>query len=789
MTTGFALRSSCATDAGRVRPSNQDTIESREPSTPFERAYKGTIWTLADGFGPQDRALHASRLAARVLVDNYWNSAISDPGQRLQQAVERANTLLYSLNDAGAEYVKMSGATILAAAIVDNRVYLANAGKSRAYSIRRNRIECITRDHTWVAAEVAAGRLSAEEAASHPRRNVVTRALGMQDHVEVDLFEHHLEADETVLLCTDGLTRELTDAEIVATLSLPGQDDPAAALVEAALQKGGSDNVSVIVLRAVDAGPEPEATVERLSILQSAGRSLGSSLDLDETIDEVMQELLALLGGEHAAVILCDDSGEPLVDDARLFIVGHNGQIQQVRTGEVILSRTIVRRVVSSGQPEMIGDALSDPQYASQSVVGLSLRSILCVPLLARSRTIGALYLDSSIQTGTFTQDDLDLLVAFAGQAAAAIENARLYRSTADQAESLRKIQAHQQSIIRSMSSALIAVDGSSRVTTWNPVAADLFGTDEADAIGRPLQDVLPRSIASWLQALMGQAWQDNATMSVGHDWQGSIGTQERVYLTARVAILRTADGEAGSEGFVVTINDRTAMVLLEEARQAESNRRRQISDLFGRYMAPRIVDQILQSPDTVRLGGTRQDVTILFADIRGFTAISEYRSPEEIVAILNRCLALATGEILTELGTLDKFLGDGLMAIFNAPVWVQDHEAAAIRAALAMQSALDAIRDQFSAEVGYGIGIHSGEAIVGNIGTAELMNYTAIGDAVNVAARLQTEAQLGEIVISGATYERVAGRFDVEFLGERLVRGRSQTITLYRVLGMREEP
>lgn len=783
MPTGFALRSSCASDAGQVRASNQDTIESREPSTPFERAQKGTVWALADGFGPPERAQHASQLAVKTLVDHYWSSAVSDPGQRLRQAAERANSVLFSLNEPGSDYGEMCGATILAAAVVDERLCVVNAGKSRAYLIDRNRIEQLSHDHTWVAAEVEAGHLTPQEAASHPRRNVVTRALGVEETQIIDLFERDLKAGQSLLLCTDGLTRHLSDTEIVAILSLPNQPDPAQALTEAANQRGGTDNVSVAVLRVEAAAPEPEGMIERLSILQGAGRSLGRSLDLDETIDSAMQELLALLGGEHTAVILCDEHGKPDVEGARQFTVTHDGRIQPA-AGKRTISRSIVKRVVAGGQPEIIGDALSDPQYASQSVVGLSLRSILCVPLLARERTIGALYLDSSIQTGTFTHDDLDLLVAFAGQAAAAIENARLYKATAEQAESLLRIQAHQQSIIRSMSSALIAVDGLGRITTWNPVAAELFGVEISEAEGRRIDDVLQPSVSSWLRALMIQAQDDNATMSVGHDWHGAIGDRERVYLTARVAILRPTEGDATQEGFVLLVNDRTGMVLLEEARQAEAQRRQEVSDLFGRYMAPRIVDQILKDPDTVRLGGARQDVTILFADIRGFTAISEQRPPEEIVAILNRYLALATREILAELGTLDKFLGDGLMAIFNAPVPVPNHEAAAIQAALSMQANLASMPERFPAQVGYGIGIHTGEAIVGNIGTAELMNYTAIGDAVNVASRLQSEAHPGQVLISDSTYRRVAGRFEVEHLGERPVKGRTQPVTMYRVLG-----
>ncbi|CAN5266261.1 hypothetical protein BH23CHL1_BH23CHL1_08370 [soil metagenome] len=785
MTTGFSLLSSRASDAGRVRAFNEDTIESREPSTPFERAHNGTVWVLADGFGPLERAQHASQLAAKTLVDHYWSAAVSDHGLRLRQAAERANRMLFSLNAPGTDYGAMCGATILAAAVVDERLYVANAGKSRAYLIERNRIEQLTHDHTWVAAEVEAGHLTPQEAIGHPRRNVVTRALGVEETPSIDLFEHDLKAGQTLLLCTDGLTRHLSDTEIVAILSVPNLSDPADALVEAANQRGGADNVSAVVVRVADAAPKPEGMVERLSILQGAGRSLGRSLDLDETIDTAMQELLALLGGEHAAVILCDEHGKPDVEGERQFTVTHDGRIQPA-AGQRTISRSIVKRVLSGGQPEIIGDALSDPQYASQSVVGLSLRSILCVPLLARERTIGALYLDSSIQTGTFTRDDLDLLVAFAGQAAAAIENARLYKATAEQAESLLRIQAHQQSIIRSMSSALIAVDGLGRITTWNPVAAELFGVEIAAAEGCHIDEVLQPPVSSWLRALMIQAQDDNATMSVGHDWHGTIGDRERVYLAARVAILRPAEGDTTQEGFVLLVNDRTGMVLLEEARQAEAQRRRQVSNLFGRYMAPRIVDQILRDPDTVRLGGARQDVTILFADIRGFTAMAEQRQPEEIVAILNRYLALATGEILAELGTLDKFLGDGLMAIFNAPVPVPNHEAAAIQAALSMQTILASLPDHFPAGVGYGIGIHTGEAIVGNIGTAELMNYTAIGDTVNVASRLQSEAHPGQVLISDATYRRVAHRFKVEHLGERPVKGRNEPVTMYRVLRAR---
>jgi len=253
------------------------------------------------------------------------------------------------------------------------------------------------------------------------------------------------------------------------------------------------------------------------------------------------------------------------------------------------------------------------------------------------------------------------------------------------------------------------------------------------------------------------------------------------------VALLRSGSSLTG-QGFVFLINDLTEVVRLEEARRAEARRRQQMRRLFGRYLAPRVVEQLLLNPDDVQLGGARQEVTILFADLRGYTTLSEHQEPEEVVTILNQYLTLATHEIFTELGTLDKFLGDGMMAIFNAPVELPQHERAAIRAGLRMQERLrQMVEDSGGAlTTGYGVGINTGPAIVGNIGTPELMNYTAIGDAVNVAARLQAEAGIGDVLISDATYERVRDDFEVEELGARQVKGRSRPVLVYRVVGVR---
>ena len=764
--------------AGRNQEVLLDTIESRESTTPFESAQKGAIWAIADGFGPRDDALPASRLAARIVVEHYWNSAISDTAARLRTAIERANLMLRDTREDGRP---TAGATIIAAAVVEGVAYVAHLGRSRAYIMTGTEARLVTEDHTWVAREVAAGRLSAEEAIDHPRRNVLTRALGIERQINVDVASHPIDGDFCIVLMSDGAARHLESVDIEAVITEAPDTDPAAALVTLAHKHGGSDSASAVVIQTTGVAIENETTGERLAILQSAGRSLGASLDLDVTISSVMQELLALLGGEHAAVILCDDSGQPQFEEARQFVLTRSGRIEPTRD-EIIFSRSIVEDVIGRGEAFITGDALSDPALdASDSIVNLSLRSILSVPLLARRRKIGALYLDSSIQRAAFNHDDLELMASFAGQAAAAIENARLHAETARQ-------QAHQQSIIRSVSSALIAVDADRIVTTWNPAAEQLTGILASQAIGKPLDQVVSGNFAAWLRALSAQAEADDQTMMIGHDWSGEIGQRERVFLTARVTLLRDGSIQGLGQGFVFLINDLTEVVELEEARRAEVRRRRQIRQAFGRYLAPRIVEQLLANPDDVQLGGVRQEVTILFADLRGYTTMSEHEQPEEIVTILNQYLTLATREILAELGTLDKFLGDGMMAIFNAPVELPGHELAAIRAGLQMQERLrQLIEDSDGAlTTGFGVGVNTGHAIVGNIGTPELMNYTAIGDAVNIAARLQSEAPVGDVLISEATYERVRYEVEVEELGPRLFKGRSQPVLVYRVVGTR---
>jgi adenylate cyclase len=225
-----------------------------------------------------------------------------------------------------------------------------------------------------------------------------------------------------------------------------------------------------------------------------------------------------------------------------------------------------------------------------------------------------------------------------------------------------------------------------------------------------------------------------------------------------------------------------------------ELRERRRVTSVFGRYVAPDVVEEVLAAPAkaVATLKGASRQLTMLFADLRGFTAASENSSPEEVVEALNVYLDAMTRAVLEEKGTIDKFMGDCVMAFWGAPKEEPRHAEKAIRAAMRMQDLIDeAMADPTSAAShlkvkGCGVGIASGEAVVGNIGSVDRLDYTVIGDTVNTASRLCGVAGSGEIVCTDETAYRVA-LLGVDIrLGELpplVVKGKVEPLKVYQVL------
>jgi class 3 adenylate cyclase len=250
---------------------------------------------------------------------------------------------------------------------------------------------------------------------------------------------------------------------------------------------------------------------------------------------------------------------------------------------------------------------------------------------------------------------------------------------------------------------------------------------------------------------------------------------------------------------YPLTVKDRPAGVLLTRRSAGFSERDRslfaslatqlsvgmenarlydQLDGLFRAYMSPDVATALLADPSQAALGGAVVEVTALFADLRGFTGFSERSSPEEIVVMLNRYFEGATAAILAEGGTVVQFVGDALMALFNAPARQADHPVRAARAALAMQAAVDAAAGPGWPR--FRVGVNTGPALVGNIGSEALRSFNAMGDAVNVAARLEGVAEPGQVVVGGSTRERLPESAVVEPLGNLAVKGRQERVPAY---------
>ena len=234
-----------------------------------------------------------------------------------------------------------------------------------------------------------------------------------------------------------------------------------------------------------------------------------------------------------------------------------------------------------------------------------------------------------------------------------------------------------------------------------------------------------------------------------------------------------------------------SALSILHSYLSAAAEKRK-IADTFKKYVAPQVVEEITRSGGySIRLGGESRDIAVLFVDIRGFTPMSENLAPEQVVDILNSYLELTTNSIFQNGGTLDKFIGDATMAVFNAPFDLDDYIFKAVKTALDIVAGGDAIESKFlekyGKSVGFGVGVNCGRAVVGNIGCSFRMDYTAIGDTVNTAARLEANAKRGQVLISEEVYQHVKDRVTAEPIGVIPLKGKSNSVFVYSLTGLAE--
>ncbi|HEY72203.1 MAG: hypothetical protein DRJ03_27470 [Chloroflexi bacterium] len=514
--------------------------------------------------------------------------------------------------------------------------------------------------------------------------------------------------------------------------------------------------------------------VDYRTTLQDFSRELTQTLDLDAVLAGVGKQVERTLHPIRQWVCLYDED--------RACYVGRSVREGQPATRAVTFARdgALVRWLKEHQECLYLpADVELPDELTSEWGEMRALGAVAYVPLRSRERLSGWLALGPKRSGKLYFPDDLAFLSALADQSTLAVENARFFASLRRNLAATTEIKNLMGDVFSSIASGVITTDVQDQVTLFNRAAESILGIPAAAVIGNPWEQVL-HPLGEDLHTMLRLVKRGESPM-LAYEVRSDLPTRGPVWLRMNLSPLKDSRGE--TTGVTIVVDD------LTERRQLEASVRR-IRGTFERYVAPAVVEQLLSHPDSVRLGGARQEVTSFYADIRGFTAFSENTTPEFQIEVLNKHLTLAAGAILAYEGTLDKFVGDSAMAIYNAPAPQKDHTMRAVRTALALQQGVRECHAQMDERerLHFGIGITVGEAVVGNIGSTVVQNFTAVGDCVNFSARLSNLAGPDQVFISAEAYERVKNRIEADFIGHVQVKGHSQPDPVYEVLGLREE-
>lgn len=336
----------------------------------------------------------------------------------------------------------------------------------------------------------------------------------------------------------------------------------------------------------------------------------------------------------------------------------------------------------------------------------------------------------------------------------------------------LERIKEFNENILQSMTSGLIVVENQNyTIIKFNKAMEAVSGIPASQAVGKSLEeafnyiDGIP--FEHFYNEIKSKGKVERSKLKLKRD------SGEEVYRYIKADALN--DNEGNSTGIMIIIDDVTESEVIKES--------------FSRYVAHQVVERILNGTEKVCLSGLRKEVTVLFADLRDFTSLSENSEPELVVAILNDFFSLMVDVIFKYEGMLDKFIGDNIMAVFGAPVNYHNDAEKAVMAAVEMQNKTKILNEKMISHninpLKIGIGINTGEAVAGNIGTEKRMDYTVIGDTVNFADRIQSLSAGGEILISEVTYRKVKEKIAAEKLLPCFVKGKKKSVILYKVLGL----
>lgn len=500
---------------------------------------------------------------------------------------------------------------------------------------------------------------------------------------------------------------------------------------------------------------------EQMRALQDIGAALNSSLDPAEVLNVVMDSMIQITGAERGFLMLIDD------DTGDLDVQAARNINRETISDSTEVSSTVMRTVFETGEPLVTTNAQEDARFSGQqSIINYNLRSILCVPLKLREDIIGVVYADNRIASGIFGDTDRDLLASFAHQAAVAIENARLFRQIRQQLAEITEMKNLMDDVFESIASGVITIDNEDRIKLYNRAAGQILSVPGSYVVEQPYsiafsEGTTAQDIHQLIQQVKEHSENQNREVDI------TIRNRPGV-TTINLTLSPLKDVQQQTQGIAMVLDD------VSEKKRIAAVRR---------YLPPALVDQVRDLDAAQR--PQRREMSVLFGDIRGFSTFSEKMGPEKLIEVLNGYFTEAAQAINEQEGIIDKFMGDAVMALFNTQLNPQaNHVERAVLAALGMQKLILAYQESVPEQdrLFFGVGLHVGEAVAGNVGSHFRKDFTAIGDAVNLAKRLQENAGRNEIIISSAVYEQVKEWVVVEAMEPMRVKGRANLEQLYKL-------
>lgn len=518
---------------------------------------------------------------------------------------------------------------------------------------------------------------------------------------------------------------------------------------------------------------EQQTELAQLRTLATTTELLNSSLQLDHVLDEVMDRVIQLTGAERGYIILRDPQSGEL--SARVI-----RELAQNDVEGFIISESVIENVMQSGETVITNNAQEDSRFKTQeSIIGFALRSIICTPLKSRDKTIGAIYCDNRVREGVFGNKEKRLLTGLAHQAAIAIENAQYFEQINRALTEITEIKVLLDNILASIISGVITTDAAGRITTYNAAAESIFHLPRHQAEGQWLSDCLP-SLYPLIQVDLNLVIQQDKNATI----EAMVELDERGPLTLNIKLSPLKNATDQIEGVALVVDDITELKKRDATLAA-----------VRRYLPPAMVDNI-KSIEKLALGGERRIVTVLFVEVRPFETFPRTLRPTQVMEWLNTYHTIGSEAIHHHAGLIDKYMGNEIMAIFNTqlnpsdtPTWDAIQAALRMAADFRTISMFGTLGEPPSNRLYCRIGIHTGVATMGNVGSQGRREFTAIGDTVNLTKRLQENCHEGQLIISEETLIpcqsqlRETEWIEVRKLEPLQVRGKMQPVQIYEIL------